>query len=316
MKTPLAIKDATIRKALLKHFGVMVKDLTFIPEGAGAWLYSCYDDTGKKMVVKIQKKPRKLESDIYQGLARAGYKWMPQPILTLQKKRIWAKEGGYHYSMQEFLEPGPNSHIFALDDMYLPGLGKALRDLHDIELPKYIMKRIKHEEYVPENYEQVQKSLAKIQKTRLQKHQVLKKLVQDEIDTIRKFQSLSLAKGRELKSTNKPMALVHGDVHPFNILRPGREVYLTDWEICRIAHPENDLMYFDDRQVQLISEGYGQDLLQNRAAIDYYRMHLRTRELYFFGVELGFEGKNEKQRQYGRVSFKETCAKIKEEYLK
>lgn len=315
MKTPLLIKETTIERAIQKHFGIEIGDLEFIPKGEGAWLYSCTTSTGKKMVVKIQKKPRKLESDIYQGLGRAGYKWMPRFVVTLKSKKIWAKEGKYHYSIQEYLNPGANSHLFVLDDIYLPSLGRALKDLHTIKLPKHITARIRHEKYIPQHYKQLERSFIKIKKARPKKYQALKQLYLDNEQLLREFLELALQRGQELKKLRLPMVLVHGDVHPFNILRPDDEVYLTDWEVCRIAQAENDFMYFDDRQLKLMSKGYGRNLLKNRVALDYYRIHLRIRELYFFGYELAFEASSEKQRKYGRDEFKEACTKIRKEFF-
>lgn len=307
MKYKLNISGNTFAKVLRKGFGIEARDFVFIPEGEAGWLYSFIDKNNERFVVKIQKKPKKRGAIAYVALHNLGFTHMPQPVLG-QNGKLWKRHWFNNYSVQEYIDLEDGSEVFALDDKYLPQLGKVLRDLHDVQLPSRIVSRLSSEEYEPQYLKKVQRHMRRLRRGGFSKYPEVQKVLMNNRDVIERLIEQAIADGRRLKTQELPLVLVHGDVHPRNILRSKvGELYLADWETAHLSHAEQDIMYFDDRQIGLISKGYGKDLLQNRLAIDYYRHHLRLRNIDFFAVYLGVKGKVPEDRQRGVEGLRETC---------
>ncbi len=316
MRYALNVPDATIEKVVRKGFGREIHDISFVPEGETGWLYKCVDSNGMPLIIKIQKKPIQHGTLAYLALCNARYAHMPQPILN-RRQKIWKRHWWYKYSLQEYIDLAPGSEIFAIDDKYLPQLGKALRDLHDMQLPPKVVSRLPKEKYRPKYLKKVQRHMKCAQYGGFRRQPEIRAVLLANKDVIDGLIARSIADGQKLREQHLPLVPVHGDVHPHNILRSKTgELYLADWEIVHMSHAEQDVMYFDDRQIGLISKGYGRDLLENRLAIEYYRHHLRLREVDFFAHYLGVKGKTPEDRQRGLEGLKETCELLAKQYRK
>ncbi len=307
MKYALHVPDTTIKKVVRKGFGIEVGNFVFIPEGETGWLYKCKDKNDTQLVVKIQKKPVKHGTVAYMALCNANYAHMPQPVLS-RRQKIWKRHWWYQYSVQEYIDLEAGNEIFAIDDRYLPQLGKALRDLHDTQLPQAVVSQLPSETYEPKYLKKTKRHMKCALRGGFKKYPEIREALIANKEAIEGLIARAIADGQKLQEQHLPLVLVHGDVHPHNILRSKTgKLYLADWEIAHMSHAEQDVMYFDDRQIRLISKGYGRDLLENRLAIDYYRHHLRLREIDFFASYLGVKGKTLEDRQRGFKGLKETC---------
>lgn len=310
MKTPHKLEIDSIATIIESNFGINVTDIEFIPEGEVAWIYRCRS-AGKSWVIKLQKrKPSKTDDTIVKTLQDAGYAWMPAQVLTVRGD-VWAYHRRMYYSVQQYVETGNNKREFLFDDEGLPQLGKALRTLHDTELPPRLLTEIAKQSHHTEWSKRLKVFLRKVTYSRSKKtkelRQVISKHKKDIYALLQDYDKLV----QLLKHDQSPKVLVHGDIHPYNVLFPPEDhAYIIDWDKMSLSHRERDLMYFDDRQIDLLSQGYGEDLLQNKERIDYYRMYLWVRELAFFGDELALRGHDETTRQRGVRCFKEALANI------
>lgn len=308
MKTPAKISDQTIQSTIRQLFAVEISHLEFIPEGEISWIYKCRvksNDFDKAVVRISEEKPTLAIGSVMNQLTKQGYEWMPKNFVT-KRGSLHGQKSDHYYSLQQYFDPGKDSHIFQLKDQYLEYLGKALRQLHDTKLPIKARLLTTRQRFNPKWPKLLSAWMSEIKKSQLKEDAELQNIVLEneaELDAlIERFRAL----GKSLKKQKFPLVLTHGDVHPNNILRPQSDhLYLIDWETVSFSHRENDLMYFDDRQLQLISKGYGDDLLKNSELIAYYRAFLLIRALYHIGCKKAHKGKNAAERVAGLQSFTE-----------
>lgn len=314
MKYPLKKTDASIAKVIQKGFRKDVSGIEFIPEGEAGWLYRCRDKEGQCLIIKIQRKPNKAGSRVYQELFRNGYSYLPTPILSTHGK-IWRRHWFYHYSLQEYVDILPWSGGFRVDDEYLPELGKILRTLHDTTLPKKVLGMLPKETYIPRHWKKVKNLVKRSKKAKLTEYPAVDEVLVKYRDTIDALLKRAVDYSKRLQEEDLPLVPVHGDVHPNNLFHTrDAKLYLADWEVVSLSHAEEDLMYFDDRQLEMISQGYGKDLLQNSIALEYYRHHLRLREIFVFGEKVGMKSKKREERERGVASLRDVCEQIEAQY--
>lgn len=289
MKTPSNLSEAEILQTVNEHFEIGAATLEFLPIGESAWIYVATDVEGQKTIIKAQEQLDLASSEVLELLRQQNYSWMPH-LMTSADGRVWEKVGSLYFSAQQYIGSVSLNHAGSEPrDTYLHTLGVMLKDLHTVQFKADELPHVKQEQFDSPLVELAHKAVEAItshtgSNPAVQAVQQCFETQKDKLDQL--FINIKRY-GDELFRQPHNFRLTHGDVHFGNIIEPpDGHLYLVDWDETSIALPEMDLKYFSNEQLTVISQGYGQDLLENRLAIQYYRNLQMIRALWFWPNKL------------------------------
>lgn len=309
MKYPPNLHEVTIEDSLLKNYGITTKHLRFIPEGADSWIYVCESEQGNKVVLKIKRKRKFKITLAYRSLMKQGFRHMPK-LMFNYRGRVWSKVGPYHYYVQEYIETKPDHDGFKIRDDSLPQLGVALKELHEVTFPWYVRICLQKETYYSAAHKEISGYAKEAEKPSTRMYTGPKNVYLKNREKIQELLDFCRRNGKELKKQKPKQVVVHDDIHGMNILTtPDDKVFIADWDRCRMAPIENDLMYLDERQLKILSKTYGRDLTENRTALRYYWSHLLLRDMCLFWGEAINNEKPDVRKHYLKL-FKESINRI------
>lgn len=309
MKYPPNLPEATIEDSLLRQYGIIAQQLRFIPEGADSWIYVCQSKGHGKVVLKIKKRRRLKRTIAYKQLMKQGFVYMPKLIFN-DRGHVWSRVGPYHYYVQEYIDSVYGHDGFKIRDNSLPQLGMALKELHSVKFPWHVRMCLQKETYSSAAHKEISGYAKEAEKPNTDMYQEPKGLYLQNRAKIRELLDFCERNGKELKKQRPRRVIVHDDIHGMNILTTSdNRVFIADWDRCRIAPIENDLMYLDDRQLRVMSKTYGRDLTKNRTALKYYRSHLLLRDMCLFWGE-AISNEKADVREHYMALFKKSINRI------
>lgn len=300
------LSDERLLACLSKDFGLEVTGLTFLALGADAdtAVYRAEATDGKRYFVKLRCGGRDaLPVLISHWLASRGVRAIIPSIRATSGEPV-ASVDGFTVSLSEFVS-GRDGYTRALTDDQWVMLGRALRSLHEVELPVELVGQVPQERLSPHfrrrvlglltaaAYAQPADDIAEQTAELLRAN---RPAIESLLHRADQLAESMLERGLELD-------LCHGDLHAGNVhIGDDGSLYLVDWDKILRAPREKDLMaigmggvWSGDRQADLFYEGYGAVAIDTDA-IAYYRCERIIQDIDAFCTELLDTGRGEADR--------------------
>lgn len=260
-----------IIECLNTNYLIKVSALTLLPVGAdmNASIYKVEANDQRSYFVKLKRDHiDDAQIAVMELLQRAGIKQLIAPIKTIEGKHSY-EEGSFTLIVYPFVE-GQDGFSRSLSDEQWISLGRALRKVHEIDVPLPLQTRIRREDFSPKWREAVRSLYANIETAAIFDDVALEflKFLKDNRPLIQQL----VARAEELsqKACSKPLEFVlcHSDIHGGNVLLDNKDaLYIVDWDDPILAPKERDLMFIGGGvgnvwnkpcEEKLFYQGYGQ----------------------------------------------------------
>lgn len=295
-KHPLS--DLTIIDCLNAHYGIEVASLTFLPLGAdmNASVYKAQTLDQKSYFIKLkQGHHHDISTEIVELLQNAGIRQIIPPIKTVQGKATQRVED-FTLIVYPFVS-GQDGFNQNLTEAQWIKLGKALRQVHEVEVPLPLQNRIRKETYA-QKWRQVVRSLyVPIEAEPIADEIALKlqKFMRKNMLAIRQLVDRAEQLGEKLQNQSPKCVLCHSDIHAGNVLIEGNnEIYIVDWDEPIMAPKERDLMFIGGGvgnvwnkppEEKFFYKGYGKTEV-DLTLLAYYRHERIVEDIAIYGQEL------------------------------
>ena len=241
--------------------------------------------------------------EIMSLLQQVGVKEIISPIRTRDGKQEQQVDN-FTLIVYPFIE-GQNGFNCSLSDQQWIQLGKTLRRIHEIEVPKTVQKHIRLEDFSPKWRDAVRflynLTEGESDEVGIKFCEVLKEKKEVIECLLNRAERLS----KKLANQQFTFVLCHSDLHAGNLLleKEGR-FYLIDWDDPIMAPKERDLMFIgggvgnvwnQSHEEILFYEGYGKTVL-NLVLLAYYRHERILEDIAVYTEELLLKKGNNKDR--------------------
>jgi spectinomycin phosphotransferase len=280
-KQPLS--DQRIINYLNTYYGIEVVKLTFLPLGAdmNASVYKADARDQLSYFVKLKLSPNHdISIAIVELLHNAGVQQIILPIKTIFGQSIQSIDD-FNLIVYPFIE-GLNGFSHTLTDEQWLMLGKALKQIHEIDIPVSIQYQLRRETYSPKWREMVRSFYKHIEAkpTGDEIAQELLAFMKNNIVAIRRLVDRAERLAQRLQNDLSKFVLCHSDIHGGNVLINGNNtIYIVDWDEPIMAPKERDLMFIGGgvgnvwnkpHEEALFYKGYGKTDV-NITMLAYYR---------------------------------------------
>lgn len=268
-----------------------------IPGGAdlNATVYKAITSTSSYFV-KVRRDPGgNVGLAILELLKLAGVQPVIQPVKTIQNQLIQTI-GNFSLVVFPFFD-GKNGFDRNFTDSQWINLGKALKQVHNVEVPSILQSRIRRENYSPKWRKFVKSMYGRIE-AGIDSDEIGSRLVQFMINhkpTIFRMIDRAEQLSYRVQTISAPFVLCHSDIHAGNVLVDQNEqIYIVDWDEPIWAPKERDLMFIgggvagvwnQPREEKLFYEGYGQTSIHPEIRA-YYRYERIVEDIAEYAQEL------------------------------
>lgn len=186
-------------------------------------------------------------------------------------------------------------------------LGKALRMVHELEVPSAIEKKIRRETYSSKWRDILRSIYARIEGDPISDGIGLKlqKFMKQTMPEIRKLVNRAEQLGKKLQNCSSMFVLCHSDIHGGNVLiHENSNIYIVDWDEPIMAPKERDLMFIgggvgnvwnNPFEEKLFYKGYGKTDV-NQAILAYYRHERIVEDMAIYSQKLLLNTAEDKDR--------------------
>ncbi len=280
-----------------------------LPLGAdtNALVYKAQSSEGTSYFVKARRGcPGDASSAILELLQSAGVREIIFPIRTIRGD-LTQRFDDFTVIVYPFVE-GQDGFSRPLDHSQWIRLGKILRQIHDVQVPRSVQSRIRREEFSPQWRDAVRSLYLQIEKMQVDDEtgQKLAKSLIINRAAIERLVSSAEQLGRKLRDKSLEFVLCHSDLHGGNIfLNGGDAFYIVDWDDPIMAPKERDLMFIGGGvgniwnrpdEEELFYEGYG-DVKIDEATLAYYRLERIVEDVAIYGQEILLSAESNKDRE-------------------
>ena len=178
-------------------------------------------------------------------------------------------------------------------------LGKTLRQIHEIEVPSSLQRRIRRETYSPK-WREVVRSVYPHLEVEPNGDEIAVKLLafmKEHLEAIQRLVDRAEQLAKKLHNEPTKFVLCHSDLHGGNILiDKTNNPYIVDWDEPIMAPKERDLMFIGGGvcnvwnksfEEALFYKGYGKTEI-NRTILAYYRHERIVQDIAEYGQSLLF----------------------------
>jgi spectinomycin phosphotransferase len=281
MKKEYSIEQLVISN-LKNSYGIDVADLTPLSLGADAdaLIYKVQAPNQTTYFIKLKRGQHDISANLQLLLHEAGIKGIISPIKTLDKQpQLYIND--FTLIVYPFIYGHDGFTQNLTDDQWI-SLGKALKNIHQFQVPTSISPLIKQEAYSAEYRKKVRLMYENIEYV-IPPDEIASKF----LASLKKHKSVILAfldKAETLAQViqKQPVdfVLCHGDIHAGNVfIAANGALYIVDWDQPIMAPKERDLMFIGggvgnvwngEREIDLFYTGYGKTKIDQNI-IDYYR---------------------------------------------
>lgn len=295
-KHPLS--DQLIITCLKTHYGIDVAALTFLPLGAdiNASIYKAETKDQTSYFIKLKRGDQHdISVMIAELLHEAGIQTIISPVQTIYGQLKQRLED-YTLIVYPFVDGQSGFNRDLTDNQWIK-LGKALRQVHEIDVPPSIQNQIRRETYAPKWREAV-RSLYVHMETQPDGDEFaikLFKFMKENRAAIRQLVDCAEELSQKLQDQSTHFVLCHSDIHAGNVLLGGNDtLYIVDWDEPIMAPKERDLMFIgggvanvwnNPHEEKLFYEGYGKTEV-NPLILAYYRHERIVEDIAIYGQEL------------------------------
>lgn len=289
--------DLKIIGCLNSHYGIEATTLTFLPIGADihASVYKAETVDQRSYFIKLKRGHHPDTSvELVELLKRAGIRQVIPAVKTTEG-RVTQPIEEFTLIVYPFVQ-GQDGFNRNLTDTQWIKLGKALRQVHEVEVPSSIQNRIRRETYSPK-WREVVRSLYPHMESEASGDEIklqLQKFMKKQRSTIHRLVDRAEELGDLLRSRSTEFRLCHSDIHAGNVLIDGNdEIYLVDWDEPIMAPKERDLMFIGGgvgnvwnqlHEETSFYQGYGKTKI-DLTILAYYRHERIVQELLLGGAE-------------------------------
>lgn len=301
MQQPLA--NTRIIECLKTDYGINVSTLTFLPLGAdmNSSVYKAEAQDQSSYFVKLKLgHTHDISITILELLHKHNIQQIIPPITTKYDQPT-QRVDDFTLIVYPFVE-GENGFSRTLTDEQWLMLGRALRQVHEIEVPILIQRQLRRENYSPK-WREIVRSLYN------QNSQINATPIGDEIalklSAFMKINKASIQRlvdhaeelAQKIKNESPKFVLCHSDIHGGNVLiENNNTIYIVDWDEPIMAPKERDLMFIGGgvgnvwnkpSEVKLFYQGYGKTEI-NITMLAYYRHERIVEDIALYAQQLLF----------------------------
>ncbi len=287
-----------IISCLNSNYGIKIATLTLLPLGAdlNASVYKAQSSDNTSFFVKLKRgHSHDIGIEIAELLHNAGIRQIIPSIKTNLGQPTLRMED-FTLIVYPFIT-GQDGFSRNLTDNQWIKLGKALRQVHEIDVPSSLQKQVRQEAYSPKWRDAVRALYPHIEAEPIGDAitQKLLKFMKKNILSIHRLVDRAEELGRQLQGSSAERVLCHSDIHGGNVLMDENDnIYIVDWDNPIIAPKERDLMFIGGgvanvwnipHEEQLFYSGYGKAEV-NSTILTYYRHERIVEDIAEYGHEL------------------------------
>ena len=280
------------------YYSIGVTQLILLPIGAdiNASVYKAEMQNGVSYFVKLKRGHHDDIGLVVLALLQAfGLQQIIPPIKTI-KGALCQHIDDFTLTVYPFVE-GLNGFCCRLTDDQWMTLGKALRQIHDFDVPVSVKNRIKEEFYSSKWREAVRFLDTQIDQNLKDDATALefKAFMKEHRQLIRRLVDQAEFFSQKVQEQSPEFVLCHSDIHAGNVLIDGKgAIYIIDWDDPIMAPKERDLMFVGggvgnvwnhQYEEELFYKGYGNTKI-NRTILAYYRHERIVEDIAVYGEAL------------------------------
>lgn len=295
VKQPLS--DQCIIDCLRAHYNVKIVTLTLLPLGAdiNASVYKAEAHDKSSYFVKIKHgHHHDIGVIIVQLVHKIGIQQIIPPVKTIHGHPTKSIDD-FTLILYPFIE-GQDGFTHALTDEQWLTLGKALRQVHEINVPSSIKQQIRQETYSSKWRELVRSLYTHIAGKPFGDKITLKLLafMKKKLLTIQRLVDRAEQLAQIIQKESAQFVLCHSDIHGGNVLIGNNTIYIVDWDEPIMAPKERDLMFIGggianvwnkSHEEALFYKGYGKTEV-NITMLTYYRHERIVEDIAEYGQNL------------------------------
>lgn len=291
------LSDQHIIDCLKTDYGIKVISLSFLPLGAdmNASVYKAQTHD-KTYFVKLKRgHHHELSVALAKLLHDAGIAQIIAPINTIQGQPTQYIDD-FTLIVYPFIK-GEDGFSRNLTDEQWVTLGKAMRQVHEMDIPLSIQNQIRREVYSSKWREVVRSLYPIIEGEHLGDDIALKlfKFMKDNKTVIQRLVDTADMLSHQIQQQSPTFVLCHSDIHGGNVLVDNNDtLYIVDWDEPIMAPKERDLMFIGGgvanvwnkpHEIDFFYQGYGKTAV-NQAILAYYRHERIVEDIAIYGQQL------------------------------
>jgi len=275
--------DQQISNYLKVHYDIDVAKLLLLPIGAdiNACIFKVDAKDESSYFVKLKHGHHdEINLTVVELLIQSGIEPIIPPIKTNQQQPMVSIES-FHLIVYPFIEAQDGFSHPLIDQQWIK-LGKALWQIHDLEVPAAIQKQLRKENYSPKFRQRVRSFYDEFNMSPV-RDEIAEKLftfMKQEQKTILYLSDAAEKLAQKISHLDPKYVLCHSDIHGGNVLINGKEsFYIVDWDEPMMAPKERDLMFIgggvgnvwnQPHEETLFYQGYGKTEVE-KSLLGYYR---------------------------------------------
>ncbi len=293
-----SLSEQHIIDCLHTAYGIKVVTLTFLPLGAdmNASVYKAKAQDQLFYFIKLKHgHHHDISVDIVRLLHAVEIQQIILPVKTIHGQST-QRIGDFTLIVYPFIE-GHNSFNSLLTNEQWLTLGKALRQVHDCDVPSSIQHRIRRETYSSQWREIVRSLYTHIEAEPSGDEIALKLLafMKKNMLALRRLVDQAEQLAQMIQHESPKFVLCHSDIHGGNVLiEENNNIYIVDWDDPIMAPKERDLMFIGGgvgnvwnkpHEEALFYEGYGKTEI-NKTILAYYRHERIVEDIALYAQSL------------------------------
>lgn len=292
------ISDQRIIDCLNTEYGIKIVNLTFLPLGAdmNASVYKAEANDQPPYFIKIKRgHHHDISAAIIALLHNANIQHIIPPIKNIRGQPIQLIDD-FTIIVYPFVE-GQDGFSRDLTDNQWVTLGKVMRQIHEIDVPPSIQRKIRREDYSSKWREAVRALYTDIE-SKPSTDEILSKFIEfmkDHAAVIHRLVNRAEQLGKQIQDQSPDFVLCHSDIHGGNVLIERNDIiYMVDWDDPIMAPKERDLMFIGggianvwnkSHEEIYFYKGYGNTEI-NMEILAYYRHERIVEDIALIGQQL------------------------------
>ncbi|MDQ3767383.1 MAG: aminoglycoside phosphotransferase family protein [Actinomycetota bacterium] len=297
MLEPPDLADEVIVSTLHEKYGIRVGGLAFLPVGndSESWAYRIDATDGTTYFLKVRSVMDQMAGLVVpRHLQDRGVPHIVGPLRT-GGESLSANADGFALIVYPFIMGSMGADV-GLSANEWRTLGFALRQVHDIRLTPNLERELRVESFTL-NRRALIPDLEAALATRTSSDPAAAELArfwQARREEIRLLVHRADALARRLEGESLPLSLCHADLHTWNVLIDGHQLWIVDWDETILAPKERDLMFVvggiapglvRPKDTAAFLQGYGEASI-NPVALVYYRYAWAVQDIAAFGEQV------------------------------
>ena len=285
---------------LKTHYGIEVVTLMLLPLGAdmNASVYKAEAYDRLSYFIKIKRgHHQNISATIIALLHEAGIQQIISPIKSNSGQPIQHIDD-FTLIVFPFVEGQDGFSRDLTSDQWIT-LGKAMRQIHNINVPSQIQRIMRRETYSPKWREVVRSLYGYIVSAPIVDEISLKLItfMKEHAAIIYRLVDRAEELCQQIQNQSSEFVLCHSDIHGGNVLIDRNDfIYIVDWDDPIMAPKERDLMFVGGgianvwnkpHEEEFFYQGYGSTEI-NMSVLAYYRYERIVEDIAEFGQQLLF----------------------------